>query len=182
MSEARGRDEHNGEGGRTQPQNWCLLNGPREGGSAHGASAVKQPQAFPLPVLRLQKARSVLISFHSQGSHQAEARAGSWELHLVRGPLLHILPSAMNDKLQMLRTIINRLSLALALLVCLFIPGGIYAYSHPGSIFISTPLVAFVVGVIGGFVGLQRRLKKMSDDDLTLLANSWVYVCLASAY
>ena len=37
----------------------------------------------------------------------------------------------------------------------------------------------FTVGVVGGFVGLQRRLKSMSDDDLTLLANSWVYVCLS---
>lgn len=59
------------------------------------------------------------------------------------------------------------------------IPGAIYAYLNPGSIVVSTPLVAFVVGVVGGFVGLQRRLKQLSDDDLTLLANSWVYVCLA---
>jgi len=85
----------------------------------------------------------------------------------------------MNEKLQMLRTISNRLARALVILVCVFIPGAIYAYSNPGSILISTPLVAFVVGVIDGFVGLQRRLKKMSDDDLTLLANSWVYVCLS---
>jgi len=40
-------------------------------------------------------------------------------------------------------------------------------------------LAVFIVGLIGGFVGLQRRLKGMSDDDLMLLANSWVYVCLS---
>ncbi|MEI6320245.1 MAG: hypothetical protein WCS09_17140, partial [Pseudomonadota bacterium] len=36
-----------------------------------------------------------------------------------------------------------------------------------------------MVGMIGGFVGLQRRLRSMPDEDLTLLANSWVYVCLS---
>ena len=40
-------------------------------------------------------------------------------------------------------------------------------------------LAVFIVGLIGGFVGLQRRLKGMADEDLTLLANSWVYVCLS---
>src|SRR5215469_6694278 len=85
----------------------------------------------------------------------------------------------MNEKLQLIRTISNRLARALGILVSLFILGAIYAYLHPGSVLISTPLVAFVCGVIGGFVGLQRRLKSMSDDDLMLLANSWVYVCLS---
>src|SRR5260370_41292682 len=51
--------------------------------------------------------------------------------------------------------------------------------AHSGGIITSPPMACFIVGVIGGFVGLQRRLKKMSEDDLTLLANSWVYICLA---
>ena len=85
----------------------------------------------------------------------------------------------MNEKLQLIRTISNRLARALAILVSLFIPGAIYFYLHRQSVVISAPLVAFVCGVIGGFVGLQRRLKRMSDDDLMLLANSWVYVCLS---
>ncbi|MGC2353687.1 MAG: hypothetical protein WA496_09840 [Candidatus Udaeobacter sp.] len=85
----------------------------------------------------------------------------------------------MNEKVQLIRTISNRLARALVILLSLFIPGALYAYLHPGSVIISTPLVAFVCGVIGGFVGLQRRLKMMSDDDLLLMANSWVYVCLS---
>jgi hypothetical protein len=85
----------------------------------------------------------------------------------------------MNDKLETIRTISNRLARALAILVLLFIPGAIFAYLNPGNVIISAPMAAFVAGVIGGFVGLQRRLKKMSDDDLTLLAHSWVYVCLS---
>ena len=85
----------------------------------------------------------------------------------------------MNEKLLTIRTISNRLVCSLLVLMSISIPGAIYAYLNPGSIVVSTPLVAFVVGVVGGFVGLQRRLKQLSDDDLTLLANSWVYVCLA---
>jgi hypothetical protein len=85
----------------------------------------------------------------------------------------------MTERLELLRTIGNRLVKALAILVAGFIPGAIWAYWHPGSVLISTPLVAFVCGVFGGFVGLQRRLKTLPDDDLTLLAHSWVYVCLS---
>lgn len=85
----------------------------------------------------------------------------------------------MNDKLETIRTISNRLARALAILVLLFIPGAIFAHLNPGNVIISAPMAAFAAGVIGGFVGLQRRLKKMSDDDLVLLANSWVYVCLS---
>jgi hypothetical protein len=86
---------------------------------------------------------------------------------------------AMNHTLEKIRNISNRLARALAILVVLFIPGALYAYHHPGNVIISAPMACFAVGVIGGFVGLQRRLKKMTADDLTLLANSWVYVCLA---
>jgi hypothetical protein len=85
----------------------------------------------------------------------------------------------MNGKLEKIRTISNRLARSLAVLVAISIPGALYAYTHPGSIITSPPMACFIVGVIGGFVGLQRRLKKMSEDDLTLLANSWVYICLA---
>ena len=85
----------------------------------------------------------------------------------------------MNEKLTKLRTIGNRLAVALAVLVAIAVPGAIYTHLHPGGIITSAPMAAFTVGVIGGFVGLQRRLRTMSDDDLTLLANSWVYVCLS---
>lgn len=85
----------------------------------------------------------------------------------------------MNEKIQVVRKISNRLAISLSILIALFIIGALYAHSNPGTPIISAPLTAFVAGVIGGFVGLQRRLKGMSDDDLTLLANSWVYVCLS---
>jgi hypothetical protein len=85
----------------------------------------------------------------------------------------------MTDTLAKIRSISNRLAQCLGVLVVLFIPGAWYAYAHPGNMVFSAPMAAFAVGIIGGFVGLQRRLKKMTEDDLTLLANSWVYVCLS---
>src|SRR5713226_1742097 len=42
-----------------------------------------------------------------------------------------------------------------------------------------TPLMPVLVGAIGGFVGLQRRLKHLSSDDLELLASSWICISLA---
>ena len=85
----------------------------------------------------------------------------------------------MTDTLEKIRTISNRLARCLAILVAVFIPGAFYAHSQTDASLVTAPMACFAVGVIGGFVGLQRRLKKMTDDDLTLLANSWVYVCLA---
>jgi hypothetical protein len=70
----------------------------------------------------------------------------------------------------------NRLVGALTVLLSLIIPGAFYSLYHSG---VPTALAVFTVGVVGGVVGLQRRLKQMSDDDLTLLANSWVYVGLS---
>lgn len=84
----------------------------------------------------------------------------------------------MTEKLQTIRTISNRLAASLAMLVVLMIGGGLLSVQDPNEI-ITAPMAAFATGVVGGFVGLQRRLKSMSSDDLTLLANSWVYVCLS---
>lgn len=85
----------------------------------------------------------------------------------------------MTPTLEKIRVISNRLARSLGILVAILAPGALYAYRHPESHLVSAPMACFAVGVVGGFVGLQRRLKTMTDDDLTLLANSWVYVCLA---
>lgn len=82
----------------------------------------------------------------------------------------------MNEKLKLIRKISNRLVGALTTLTCMIVPGAFYSLYQGG---VPTALAVFAVGILGGVVGLQRRLKQMSDDDLTLLANSWVYVCLA---
>lgn len=41
------------------------------------------------------------------------------------------------------------------------------------------PAVVIASGLIGGFVGLQRRLKELTLSDLRLIAHSWVYTCLS---
>ena len=85
----------------------------------------------------------------------------------------------MNEKLRAIRTISNRLLISLGVLVLIFIGAAIWIYTHQEETFISTPLMALGVGFIGGFVGLQRGIKQMSEEDLTLLAHSWVYICLS---
>ncbi len=83
----------------------------------------------------------------------------------------------MNRNLNNIRQISHRLAIALSVLVVIAIFGGWLSSSTDE--FITAPMAAFAAGIIGGFVGLQRRLKSMSQDDLELLANSWVYVCLS---
>ena len=41
------------------------------------------------------------------------------------------------------------------------------------------PLIVIASGLIGGFVGLQRRLKDLTISDLPLIADSWVYTWLS---
>ncbi len=83
----------------------------------------------------------------------------------------------MDERLNNIRQISNRLAIAIALLVVVISIGAVIAYQYQG--IITAPIAAFFAGVIGGFVGLQRRLKSMSNDDLLLLAHSWVYVWIS---
>lgn len=83
----------------------------------------------------------------------------------------------MNKNLEHIRKISNRLALALGLLVLLILAGALVAYHYEN--IVTAPIAAFAAGVIGGFVGLQRRLKSMSEDDLELLAHSWVYIWIS---
>lgn len=83
----------------------------------------------------------------------------------------------MNEKLENIRTISNRLASALGTLVIVIFIGALVA-DHYADI-VTAPIAAFAAGIIGGFVGLQRRLKSLSDNDLVLLAHSWVYVCIS---
>jgi hypothetical protein len=85
----------------------------------------------------------------------------------------------MNQTSLTIRKISNRLATALAVLTVLMIAGAFYARSGTGGSLVTAPIAAFAAGVVGGFVGLQRRLKSTSEEDLALLANSWVYVCLS---
>src|ERR1700730_7082143 len=83
----------------------------------------------------------------------------------------------MNERITQLRTVSNRLVWSLAALVAVGIPGTIFAYVSAKSAL--TPVAVLFVGFVGGFVGLQRRLKTLPAEDLTLLANSWVCIALS---
>lgn len=85
----------------------------------------------------------------------------------------------MTETQQTIRTISNRLAVCLVVLVVIMICGALLADYGQSEGIVTAPMAAFAAGVVGGFVGLQRRLKGMTSDDLTLLANSWVYVCLS---
>jgi hypothetical protein len=83
----------------------------------------------------------------------------------------------MNERITQLRTVSRRLFWSLAALVAVGIPGALIAdrYSRP----VPAPVAVLFVGFVGGFVGLQRRLKTLPPEDLTLLANSWVSIALS---
>lgn len=83
----------------------------------------------------------------------------------------------MDETLINIRKISNRLALCLAILIVVIITGALVAFLTAE--IITAPFAVFAAGIIGGFVGLQRRLKDLSNQDLTLLANSWIYICLS---
>uniref|UniRef100_UPI003F498248 hypothetical protein n=1 Tax=Cupriavidus yeoncheonensis TaxID=1462994 RepID=UPI003F498248 len=43
----------------------------------------------------------------------------------------------------------------------------------------SVPVLVIGIGAIGGFVGLQRRLKDLTEEDLELLSRSWIHTSLS---
>jgi xanthosine utilization system XapX-like protein len=80
-------------------------------------------------------------------------------------------------RIAQLRTVSNRLVWSLAALVAVGVPGALLADRNGQAI--PTPVAVLFVGFVGGFVGLQRRLKSLPEEDLTLLANSWVCIALS---
>ncbi len=54
------------------------------------------------------------------------------------------------------------------------------------TIFVGLPLYmswfAFECGIMGGFVSIQQRLKKIGDEELTLLSESWATILLIPIY
>lgn len=88
------------------------------------------------------------------------------------------LPSAsnLNDRIELLRDISKRLVWSLTVLAAAGIGGAFLTYRR---FEIPTPLGVFFVGFVGGFVGLQRRLKSLPAEDLTLLGRSWICIVLS---
>ena len=68
----------------------------------------------------------------------------------------------MNERNRQLRIVSNQLVWSLAALVAVGIPGAVFAHWNGRSI--PTPLAVLFVGLVGGFVGLQRRLKALPPE------------------
>jgi hypothetical protein len=85
----------------------------------------------------------------------------------------------LNERIQLLRDVNNRLVWSLGVLVTLGITGSFFAYFRGSVTPVPTPLAVFFVGFVGGFVGLQRRLKTLPAEDLTLLGQSWVCIVIS---
>ena len=89
----------------------------------------------------------------------------------------------MDERNEQLKTVSNWLVWSLAALVAVGVLGAFLVYLHnksaPATVSVPTPVAVLFVGFVGGFVGLQRRLKTLPPEDLTLLANSWVCIALS---
>lgn len=86
-------------------------------------------------------------------------------------------PQNSSERLQLVRKVSARLLIVLvgvliALVALTFAP--IYGVAPP----VVAPVV-LLVGAIGGFVSIQRRIKTLSEDDLALIAGSINYLLLA---
>lgn len=82
---------------------------------------------------------------------------------------------AATESTDLLVRVTRRLFIAL---LTLFTAALTLATLIPESQFI-VPAVVVATGIIGGFVGLQRRLKDLTVCDLQLIADSWIYTWLS---
>lgn len=88
-------------------------------------------------------------------------------------------PSSSPERLKLLRDVSNRLFISLGVLMLVFIPSALVTYSFRTVIVGAVPMLAVVSGFFGGFVGLQKRLRQLSEEELMLMAQSWVYTLLS---
>lgn len=85
----------------------------------------------------------------------------------------------LSEHQEMIRIISNRLFVALFVLMIFTMVGGYLTWSGHELSAGATNWMVLLCGAIGGFISLQRRLKTFEQEDLMLLARSWVYVLLS---
>jgi hypothetical protein len=76
---------------------------------------------------------------------------------------------------QLLATVSRRLFIVLT---GLFLGALTVVFFFPEEHFVVSAVV-ITSGFIGGFVGLQQRLRHLDHEDLELIAASWIYTCLS---
>lgn len=77
--------------------------------------------------------------------------------------------------MELLKVASRRLFIAIAILFALLL--GIAAVGIESRYIV--PIVVIGAGFLGGFIGLQGRLKDLTERDLTLLRESWPYTSLS---
>ena len=82
----------------------------------------------------------------------------------------------MSTKIELIHDVSSRLLYALLALIAVLI--GIFAALLFTDTVATLPVV-LIFGVIGAFISLQRRLKELSETDLTLIRNSRAFTWLA---
>ena len=88
-------------------------------------------------------------------------------------------PLQLSERQEMIRIVSNRLFVALISLLSVTIVGSYLTWVGHEISAGATNWMVLLCGAFGGFISLQRRLKTLAQDDLLLLARSWVYVLLA---
>ena len=83
-----------------------------------------------------------------------------------------------HNSIELVRKVSNRLFLAMGVLIAVFLVAVLVTLSNAG-LPSSTLLLVFLAGQFGGYVSLQRRVKKLNEDDLELVATSWIYTALS---
>jgi len=79
------------------------------------------------------------------------------------------------ESTQLLVSVTHRLFFSLVVLFSLALVTAIFLADSRHVILV----VVITSGLIGGFVGLQRRLKELTIADLQLISTSWIYTCLS---
>jgi len=96
-------------------------------------------------------------------------------------PIDSIINSSMSDSERtrvLLVTVSRQLFVALAVSISLGFIIVITLQNFGGSEHVTLPIV-MLCGIVGGFVGIQRRLKDLTMHDLELLADSRIYLILS---
>lgn len=85
----------------------------------------------------------------------------------------------LSERQEMIRIISNRLFMALLVLLVISLAVSYLTLHYSESVAGTTNWMVILCGAIGGFISLQRRLKSFEQEDLMLLARSWIFVLLS---
>ncbi|WP_299200151.1 hypothetical protein [uncultured Amphritea sp.] len=84
------------------------------------------------------------------------------------------------DRVEKVYTLTKRLIVMTAIAVLAF--SAVFGISFYFSERFMMTWAGFLCGIIGGFVSIQQRIRKVSDEELTLLTKSWFQILLVPIF